>query len=1068
MRTTLFLLFFCFIHSMVFALDSSPNLLRNGNLELGDITAGTPMRQGGESVWMYAKAKKRLLHLPIPGLEGFWIEGDDASVVKLISNVGPDGSRVLKVTAPGRIIAAPCQFNIVKRGPVTISLDVNSEAGDGILELVLANDRRSASPNSPGAATLDIPRQKGWRRVVLTAYNNGKRLALPRLKVKSGSILFDNLQVENTAKATSFRVRNEEKVDIVIDGVPPKKLAVWDNRSTVNRSATITNHSARFDSEGLVKVFLGPWNMPAQREIGRFRGKELPVGAQKKFIFKTAGLRPDAYVISFRYYDKSGKSQLDGTCEITPDNRLAGVMSNGFLKSRLATRFALFDGTPAAKILGVGNGMLNTTGGWFGGYPLKLFAESRPYAETTAFSNWKSDRIYLASAAGSRVYARGVCVDTNPLPGADFANPARKGFIDIFHPEGRKFILERMRQVGQEFRESAPAIAGYQYSNESPFFNHNNLCPSIYADRSFRDWCRRKYHDDLDKLNAAWHTKYKNWNEVEPPASARYIEAERNKPRPQGGAQFDWLASAVGFSKVVSARMRANPARAMEFLRWRTAASLEIYRAAYDVLKPLVPGAVLGNNLCWPAFRPQQFMPFIRQTDAPMLDISYTSGFPRSLGNPMEMIDSLEMAESTVLGKHSWGIEVYVQPTFPAEFVSLQNWGLLAHGMSNIMVFGYYPYSDHGRVKENKAWEKPNAKPIWAILDHDGTRLPHFYENARSHREIAEFHRKFDCFSLQRAKTPVAFYVSPDTGEFVTYESNNKAWLSFYQRTRNVIAFALRIEGVTLDYVDDESLPNKVGRFRFVIIPASRIITQNAAKRLADFANSGGTVILAGVSGLADENLNSYTNIGGKAWNFLKWHAPEYQTDYANLHLVPKSREKLLLRGINYGKIPGATVLKSDNGKKIGYMRSHGKGRFLIYGTAPDLYSSDPHLPFSIRNYARHLIKTANIPHNGRAEALKPTTDGGLGGGSPVIEVVTREKSKGKRFVFLLNQGGTGDVELELLHVNAPFHLSDALTGKAITRYTHTGQTLKLPMKFTPWKYRILYLKYSSNSQGKQ
>jgi hypothetical protein len=1041
--------------------------LRNGNLELGDTVAGTPMRQGDESVWMYAKAKKKLLHRPIPGLEGFWIEGDTVSVAQLVSGAPPNGGRALQVTAPGRVIAAPCQFKAAKRGPVTVSLDINSESGDGILELVLANNRQDATPQRPGSATLNIQRQKGWRRVTLTANNNGKRLVLPRLKVDSGTILFDNIQVENGAKATPFHVRNEEKVSIAIDGIRPEKLAVWENKSTTTRSVTISNHDARLDATGLVKVFLGPWTMPVQREIGRFRGQELPEGAQKHFTFTTAGLRPDAYVVSFRYYDKSGKIQLDGTCETTPDNRLAGTVSNGFLKSRLASRFALFDGTPPARILGVGNGMLNTTGDWFAGYPLKSFAESRPYAETTAFSNWNPDRIFLGAAAGCRIYARGVRVDMHPPKGAEFANPANKNCIDIFNPEGRKFILERMHKVGQEFQESAPAIAGYQYSNESPFFNHNNLCPSAHADRSFRDWCRRKYNGDLKKLNLGWQTHYVNWNEVEPPASSRYIEAERNKPRPKGGAKYDWLASAVRFSDVVSQRMRQNPARAMEFLRWRTASSLEIYRAAYDILKPLVPGAVLGNNLCWPAFRPQQFMPFIRQTDAPMLDISYTSGFSRSLGNPMEMLDSMEMAESTVPGKFSWGVEVYVQPVFPAKFVSMQNWGLLAHGMSNIMVFGYYPYSDHGAVKESKAWEKPNAKPIWAMLDHDGTKLPHYYENARSHREIAEFHRKFDFFSTSRAKTPVAFYVSSDTGEFVTYESNNRPWTSFYQRTRNVLAYALRLEGLTLDYVDDESLPNHVGRFRFVIIPASKIITQNAAKRLADFAASGGTVVLAGVSGLADEHLNVYPNIGGKAWEFLKWRAPEYQTDYAKLHLGAAPKEALLLRGLNYGVIPGARVLKSVAGQKLGYMCTHGKGRFLVYGTAPDLYSSNPHLPLSIRNYARHLVKSADIPHNGRVRALKSTTDGKLGGGSPVTEVVTREKSTGERLVFLLNQGGIGDVVLELPRIKAPFRLSDALTGQAITGYTHTGQTLRLPLKLTPWDYRILCLEPSSNSPEK-
>jgi hypothetical protein len=89
------------------------------------------------------------------------------------------------------------------------------------------------------------------------------------------------------------------------------------------------------------------------------------------------------------------------------------------------------------------------------------------------------------------------------------------------------------------------------------------------------------------------------------------------------------------------------------------------------------------------------------------------------------------------------------------------------------------------------------------------------------------------------------------------------------------------MNGITADYVDDETLPEAPGRYRTVIVPASYVLSQEAAGRLARFARRGGTVILAGVAGLRDPWLNEYANLGGPAWADLGWHAPDFSTDFA-------------------------------------------------------------------------------------------------------------------------------------------------------------------------------------------
>ena len=122
--------------------------------------------------------------------------------------------------------------------------------------------------------------------------------------------------------------------------------------------------------------------------------------------------------------------------------------------------------------------------------------------------------------------------------------------------------------------------------------------------------------------------------------------------------------------------------------------------------------------------------------------------------------------------------------------------------------------------------------------------------------------------------TPVALYVSPDTGLLVNYETGNKPWGSVWFRTRAALNFALRLQGVSSDYVDDLSLPSSVGKYRYLIVPASKALSREAAGRIASFARSGGTVVLAGVSGLADQWLRANDILGGEAWAELNWRAP--------------------------------------------------------------------------------------------------------------------------------------------------------------------------------------------------
>ena len=268
-------------------------------------------------------------------------------------------------------------------------------------------------------------------------------------------------------------------------------------------------------------------------------------------------------------------------------------------------------------------------------------------------------------------------------------------------------------------------------------------------------------------------------------------------------------------------------------------------------------------------------MPFFRHMDATMLDVQYTAGTGLSpgLGTPMEMMEILELAESNAPDKPLWGIEIYTQPQWPAKFAALQNWGLDGPWHAEYAGLCLGPYSDEWHPQGAWAWEKPDAKPMWMLIDLDGKKLPGYFSNQRSVREIGEFHKRYDGLSLRRVGTDVAFFVSRDTAEYGGLESANRPWLSTWIRTRSNLCYLLRL-GISADFVDDETLPTAPGRFRTLIVPAAYVLSQETAEKLAAFAHGGGTVILAGASGVVDPWLNSIQTWADRpGWNWVGWPA---------------------------------------------------------------------------------------------------------------------------------------------------------------------------------------------------
>ncbi len=98
------------------------------------------------------------------------------------------------------------------------------------------------------------------------------------------------------------------------------------------------------------------------------------------------------------------------------------------------------------------------------------------------------------------------------------------------------------------------------------------------------------------------------------------------------------------------------------------------------------------------------------------------------------------------------------------------------------------------------------------------------------------------------------------------------------------------------------------------------------------------------------------------------------------------------------------------------------------------------------------------LEFTGRWQMTGPRVRDGFGKGTPAVEVVVRDKSSDERFVFILNQGGAGEGEVQVPVKGSGWTCEDAIHGQAITDGSVKGGIWRMKMNIEPWGYRVLRL----------
>ncbi|RTE08259.1 beta-galactosidase [Paenibacillus whitsoniae] len=355
-----------------------------------------------------------------------------------------------------------------------------------------------------------------------------------------------------------------------------------------------------------------------------------------------------------------------------------------------------------------------------------------------------------------------------------------------------------------------PDLLLWHISNE-----YNGECHCDLCQAAFREWLKKKYNDDLDRLNQMWYTTfwshtYTDWKEIESPSPIGEHMLH--------GLQLDWK--------------RFVTDQSIDFMLQEIA---PLKRLTPDI--PVTTNFLGGCNINYEKMAEQvdivswDSYPYWHSKDpdwktachAAFTHDRYRSFKPDKPFLLMECTPSLanwqEVAKLKRPGMHA-----------------LSSIQAVAHGSDSVQYFQWR--------KSRGSSEKFHG----AVVDHSA------HEHTRVFREVAELGA-----DLERLQPVNGTIIRAETA--LIYDTENK-WvvegaagprkpnLSYDQEVfRHYEPFWK--QGIPVDII---SMDRSLEGYKLVIAPMLYMLKQGTAERFETFVRSGGTLVLTYWSGIVDEN----------------------------------------------------------------------------------------------------------------------------------------------------------------------------------------------------------------------
>ena len=372
---------------------------------------------------------------------------------------------------------------------------------------------------------------------------------------------------------------------------------------------------------------------------------------------------------------------------------------------------------------------------------------------------------------------------------------------------------DKVRRIDQKLAQrfgSDPAVILWHISNEMGGDCHCELCQA-----EFRRWLQARY-GSLQALNKAWNARfwshdYTAWEQIESPA-------------PQGENAVQALA--LDWKRFVSDRH-------IDFLKFER-----------DIVKEVAPDAKFTANMMY-RFDGIDYFKMAKKIDVASWD-NYPTWHKPTETVEETALDTAMMHDLFYSMKGKPFLLMESSPSFTnwqpiskqkkpgiAELAALQT---VAHGADSVLYFQW------------RASRGAEEKFHGAVVGHDGR------QDARAFTETVQVGEKLESLSgiaaVQREKQALIIHDWQNKWALEGSCGPRNAGLGYWdelKRHYNALARA----GIAVEFGDETA---DLTGYRLVVVPMLYLLTDDFAKKLCDFAQNGGTVVVTYWTGVVDES----------------------------------------------------------------------------------------------------------------------------------------------------------------------------------------------------------------------
>lgn len=372
---------------------------------------------------------------------------------------------------------------------------------------------------------------------------------------------------------------------------------------------------------------------------------------------------------------------------------------------------------------------------------------------------------------------------------------------------------EKVRIIDQKLAQrfgSDPAVLLWHISNEMSGDCHCELCQA-----AFRRWLKARYNS-LEALNKAWNARfwshdYTDWAQIESPA-------------PQGENAVQGLA--------------------LDWKRFVSDQHIDFLKFERDTVKEFAPDAKFTVNMMY-RFDGIDYFKMSKEIDVASWD-NYPTWHKPTETVEETALDTAMMHDLYYSMKGKPFLLMESSPSFTnwqpvskqkkpgiAELSALQT---VAHGSDSVLYFQW------------RASRGAEEKLHGAVVGHDGR------EDARPFRETVGVGQKLEVLSeiatVCRAKQAAIVHDWENKWALEGSCGPRNAGMGYWDELK-LHYNALAREGISVEFVNQSS---DLTGYGLVVVPMVYLLTDAFAKKLCDFAQNGGTVVVTYWTGVVDES----------------------------------------------------------------------------------------------------------------------------------------------------------------------------------------------------------------------